>query len=250
MKKSFFIILIFPLILFGQNNPYELNWKLDGPLLGGVFALSVGGVLLERNIDDYTIDDINALDINNVPFFDRFATKKYSSAFKKNSDILFFSSFAMPFSMINKRTKNHIGIHAVMTAETILLTSAFTGIAKIAVQRPRPLVFNSSIPIEDKLSKSNKYSFFSGHTSLTATSFFYTAQIFSDYFPESKWKPLVWTIAATIPAIVGFSRVYAGKHYPSDVIVGYLVGAGTGMLIPRIHRTKKKNGAELSFRKF
>lgn len=43
-----------------------------------------------------------------------------------------------------------------------------------------------------------------------------------------------WPYFMTIAALVGFSRVYLGVHYPMDVIVGAAVGAGTGYLFYRL----------------
>lgn len=65
------------------------------------------------------------------------------------------------------------------------------------------------------------FSFPSGHT-LHAVAF---ALAFSAYYP---WTALVlWPLAA----VVAMSRVVLGLHYPSDVLVGALVGAGTAALV-------------------
>jgi membrane-associated phospholipid phosphatase len=81
-------------------------------------------------------------------------------------------------------------------------------------------------------------SFFSGHSSMTACNTFFAAKIWSDMHPNSKLKPWVWTAAAAVPAYAALQRVQAGKHYPSDVIVGLAVGAAMGYLIPQIHLTR------------
>lgn len=38
-------------------------------------------------------------------------------------------------------------------------------------------------------------------------------------------------LAWTIPLVIGYSRVYLGKHYPTDVLVGWLVGLAAALLL-------------------
>ena len=40
-------------------------------------------------------------------------------------------------------------------------------------------------------------------------------------------RRLVWTI----PLVIGYSRVYLGKHYPTDVLMGWLVGLAAAMVV-------------------
>ena len=40
--------------------------------------------------------------------------------------------------------------------------------------------------------------------------------------PALRW--LVWAVAASLILAIGFSRIYLGVHYPSDVLAGYAVG--------------------------
>jgi membrane-associated phospholipid phosphatase len=41
---------------------------------------------------------------------------------------------------------------------------------------------------------------------------------------------------ATLAAGVAYSRIYAGVHYPSDVVAGAAIGAGFALLLPRNDR--------------
>jgi membrane-associated phospholipid phosphatase len=44
------------------------------------------------------------------------------------------------------------------------------------------------------------------------------------------------------PAVVGYNRLRAGRHFRSDVIVGFLVGGTSGIMVPELHRIgRKKN---------
>ena len=102
-------------------------------------------------------------------------------------------------------------------------------------KRARPFVYNPDAPLGEKQNKDARYSFFSGHTSGTACLSVVAAKIWSDYHPGSGWKPLVWSTALAWPAAVGILRVKAGKHFPTDVLVGYAVGFACGYFLPKIH---------------
>ena len=82
---------------------------------------------------------------------------------------------------------------------------------------------------------------------LVAGTSFLTARLYSDFHPDSKWKPAVWAAAATIPAVTAYLRVQGGKHYPTDVAAGYAVGALTGYFIPKLHKSKKLKVKGVSF---
>lgn len=127
---------------------------------------------------------------------------------------------------------------AALYGETFFITTGITLLIKTTVKRNRPFVYNPEAPLDKKLTRNARTAFLSGHTSISAANCFFSAKVFSDYYPESKWKPVVWTTAAILPAITGYLRVKAGKHYPTDTIAGYLLGATTGLLIPQLHKKK------------
>jgi membrane-associated phospholipid phosphatase len=124
-------------------------------------------------------------------------------------------------------------------AETAALTTALTLFTKELAHRNRPYVYSDNFRNNcngSSVSKDATSSFFSGHTSITAASTFFIAMVYTDYHPDSRWKPLVWTGAAILPALTGITRYKAGKHYWTDVITGYAVGALVGTLTPYLHR--------------
>jgi membrane-associated phospholipid phosphatase len=48
-------------------------------------------------------------------------------------------------------------------------------------------------------------------------------------------------LASIPPLVTGWLRMKALAHFPSDVLAGYLIGGGFGILIPQLHRMKKKD---------
>ena len=43
---------------------------------------------------------------------------------------------------------------------------------------------------------------------------------------------------------ISYERVRAGQHFPTDVIMGALVGAGIGVLVPHLHRRRQTQEQE------
>lgn len=79
---------------------------------------------------------------------------------------------------------------------------------KLAFHRPRPEpFFNLAAPFG--------YSFPSGHALVSCCFYGLLAA------NARRRQPLAWLAAALLVALIGFSRVYLGVHYPSDVIAGY-----------------------------
>ncbi|MFD1739257.1 phosphatase PAP2 family protein [Bacillus salitolerans] len=63
------------------------------------------------------------------------------------------------------------------------------------------------------------HSFPSGHTTA----------IFSIVIPLFLWMPILGLLLLPIAISVGLSRIYLGLHYPSDVLVGSILGTLTGL---------------------
>ena len=131
---------------------------------------------------------------------------------------------------------------------SLFVTVGSTNIFKTTVLRPRPFLYNIAGGNGDgqHLEADDRQSFLSGHTSMVATSSFFAAQVMIDLHPESSLKPLIWGAAATIPAVTGYLRYRAGKHFPTDIIAGYGLGALIGTMIPKLHRIEIGKEASLS----
>lgn len=225
-----------------RPNPYRLSWAADGSVLGVSAGLGVATMLAKKEVEPYTVAELNALNRNDIWAFDRSATYNYSSSANLASDILSFSSWGTPLLLLaDKKIRPDFGKILVMAGETYALNLAATHFTKALTVRARPYAYNADVPLEDRQTVSARQSFFSGHTSSAACMTFFTAKVFHDYNKTSRAVPYVWTAAALVPAATGFFRVQAGKHYWSDVIVGYAVGAIIGVGVPELHRIFNKS---------
>ena len=87
---------------------------------------------------------------------------------------------------------------------------------KYAFHRPRPVPFFGPVP--------PTYSFPSGH-SLFSFCFYGVLAGLLARRAHSLWLRIVlWSCATVLVLAIGFSRIYLGVHYPSDVLGGFLAG--------------------------
>lgn len=88
---------------------------------------------------------------------------------------------------------------------------------KFAFRRARPTAF-FDYPLP------GSYSFPSGHALFAFCFFTAGAALLAPRLrhPALRWP--VWAAAAALVLAIGFSRIYLGVHYPSDVLAGYTVG--------------------------
>ncbi|MBW6481647.1 MAG: phosphatase PAP2 family protein [Vicingaceae bacterium] len=228
-----------------NESPYEINFKKEIPFFAaGIGLLSSGLILMKYNQKDvFTLNELNQLDANNVNRFDRVAINNNNEESKEISDILLYSELALPlFFFSNHHTGKDFGRLGIMAVEVFAITSGLTMNAKYAFNRTRPLVYNDEISFDTRTASNSRLSFFSGHTAQTAAFSVFMAKVIHDYHPNMK-KGIeigIWTVAITLPAAMAYLRVDAGNHFPSDVIVGYAIGASVGWLVPHLHKKKNK----------
>ena len=157
------------------------------------------------------------------------------------SDILLYSSIAVPVLLLaDERVRDDYRGFSLLWAESLFLTLGITNLTKVLVSRPRPYLYGDKASEEYKLKNDNRKSFFSGHTSISAVSCFLMASMYDDYNPNSKLSPYLWAGACFTPALTAYYRYDAGKHFPSDLVAGYIVDSVVGVLVPKLHTKSSK----------
>lgn len=241
MKKSlsllFLLISISPLFAQSPKSPYQTDFWTDGSLITGEVALNVLGVVLIQNKDDLSPAEAYTLDKNDLAGINRPVAGNYSQQADEASYIPFYASFASPLLLLlGENERKNYGPIMVLFLETMAMTGALYANTAGLVDKSRPLVYNKQLRMEERTEAGAQRSFFAGHTAATAAATFFTAKVFQDFHPNSSAIPFVWAGAVALPGFVGYLRMEAGKHFLTDNIIGFGVGALSGILIPELHK--------------
>lgn len=121
----------------------------------------------------------------------------------------------------------------VVIAEAAIASTGFAALFETGVRRPRPFMYGTAAPLSDRESTYGSLSFFSGHT---ADAFAITVATYETLSRlHSRWRYVALGVGLATSTFVGASRVLAGDHFPTDVLVGAGVGASIGWLVPALH---------------
>jgi len=105
---------------------------------------------------------------------------------------------------------------ALLVAITVAGAGLLNWLLKLSFGRVRPVAF-FDYPLP------GSPSFPSGHSIFAASIFGGVAALLSPRLTHPALRVGVWCLAILLTLLVGFSRVYLGVHYPSDVLAGYSI---------------------------
>lgn len=86
------------------------------------------------------------------------------------------------------------------------------------IQRPRPELFTHLVT-------AGGYSFPSGHSLAAVVAYGLLITFMAQQVKHRFARVLLGIAGVLLVALIGFSRIYLGVHYPSDVLGGYCIGA-------------------------
>jgi undecaprenyl-diphosphatase len=127
--------------------------------------------------------------------------------------------------------------HALVLGATVLLADVSSEALKRIYGRPRPdlvphgsYVYSASFP--------------SGHSTMSAATFLTLAMLIASLEPNRQVKIMVYVLAMGLMLAIGFSRVYLGVHWPSDVLAGWCLGAAWALAAwSALRRLSRQPGA-------
>ncbi len=235
-----------------KGKVYKIKPAIDLPIIAAGTAWSLHGFSVIYNKPSSSEDEILALNKNDVNSFDRGATNNYSPRAEKTSDYLFYGSMPVPliFMLVDGKVRKDLGNVFLVWWETMAVTGIYYTGAAYMIDRHRPFAYNPAAPMDERMSGNAKNSFIGGHPALVGSCLFFTAKVYSDYHPESKAKWVFYTVATGATATTAYLRWKAGKHFPTDLIVGSIMGPLTGILVPHFHKRKIFKNPHISITPF
>lgn len=210
---------------------YRLYPAIDAPVMAGAaLAITVPTLLAEEIIRKgcpCPRSEINGLD--------RGAVGNHSAFGDVTSDVTVGLAMVAPplLDLLDVGWGDAFQADGVVFAETLLVNGALVEIAKVTVQRPLPRTYAGDRSL---ISSPGGYrSFYSGHTSTTFAALTATAMTLRMRHGE-RWWP--WVVDGVVGSSVAVERVAAGRHFPTDVLVGALAGTVVGVVVPALHASR------------
>ena len=108
----------------------------------------------------------------------------------------------------------------------LLLVFLISHITKIIIRRPRPIGIS--------LINATGYSFPSGHSMVSMAYFGFIAYLIYKYINNKILKVILISLIFIIVILIGFSRIYLGDHYFSDVTGGFLLSIAYLMIFIKL----------------
>lgn len=198
--------------------------KLLFKFIPAIFLLIATNVVAQN----FDIDLLKSINQNTSAFKDDYASVM-SKSVTPVTIVLPVSMFVAGWANNDKKLK----LDAAYFAGGYILSAIVTHGIKNTIKRERPFDTYSFI---EKRDDGGSYSFPSGHTSAS----FHNATALCILYP--KWYVIV--PAYLWASSVGWARMYQGVHYPSDVLVGAIVGAGSAWVAYKVRKYIEKKPAE------
>ena len=206
----------------------------------------------KKEYTEFTIGSLGTESIQEINFIDRSIAGRWDIEAKNQGKIIKnIAIYILPFSLfLFMGSFKRRAVLFFIFAQGYVLTETLTGLAKGLVDRYRPFSYVSASGIENLSAKAKEKfledifdydilnSFFSGDASIIGYGFVFFAISYSIIYKKNKYNIFVW-IATIISIFLGcYYRSLSGKHFPTDVIIGAVVGALVALGILNLHLKK------------
>ncbi len=214
-----------------EADPPSVSLAIDGAILAGAAAV-VGLATLVRP------EPAARREHELVPY-DEPAKRSFSASAAHASDALVALTVLTPLAVqAGQGFHGRTAARALVYGETLALNLAVNTVTKVVVGRPRPYVYNEDPQVAAYAARARGdafRSFYSGHAATAFAAAASGGYLFAQSTADTGARTAVWASGLFLAGATANLRVRGGKHFPSDVAVGALVGAGIGVAVPLLH---------------
>lgn len=237
LKYSILILICLTATNLSLFADYKWNDSSDYLLLNSCAAVSI--FLNKSMYSDSIRTDLQQISPKMISL-DKTAIDNCSPTASKISDFLLTAQVLAPYLISVTSASDQKNTEMLLYTQAFVVNNLFTTTTKMIFKRKRPYVYNQLLSDQQRLDKESQYSFVSGHSSHAFLSAMFVYQIMNesnDYKKNKNWINAGLFINA---GSIAYLRYHAGKHFPTDIICGSLIGAGIGYIIPNSHENKSQ----------
>jgi membrane-associated phospholipid phosphatase len=179
---------------------------------------------------------------------DQSARRRHSCTASPASDATLAMGLALPVGVqAVEGSERAFWNSQLIYLETITAQLTLNTFTKYAIRRPRPYTHqlhsgtcsagrNRKVSSTKRFVNTDSYlSFYSGHSSTVFAAAVAGSLLVAERDQHNATSQALWAVEGLFAGTTAALRYFAGKHYPSDIMVGAVVGTAVGVLIPYAH---------------
>ena len=240
--KAFCLIATITGAFAEEQSPLQLSLPLELSLSITGLTGQIAGQYRLTQMAPAGPEDLRRSDL--FPWDRPFAGRYNAPASTASEFLVFAVGGAMFYSDIWDKTRTQTSWtpllqDGLILSEALAFSSALNLNARAFRWHPRPFVYDSTNGSGAAQRKAPEAagSFYSGHASNAFVGAAYFATVYPLRHPEFQHTGWLWTGSLAAATTVAVLRVASGKHFPSDVVAGAVIGTGLGWGFAKIHET-------------
>ncbi|MGA2824176.1 MAG: phosphatase PAP2 family protein [Bacteroidales bacterium] len=231
-----------------KTKVYRINYFVEGAVIIAGMAgdiIAIPRLKHKASLDSAEVAFANTDQQKNLlNSVDKWALKQPTSdrtLWKKISDDGEIGIFLLPSLLMIDKNIRKDWLHILfMYVEGHTITFTFYNYSLLGPffqNRYRPAVYYPELGLAAQENSNNRNSFYSGHVASCTYSTFFMVKVYCDYHPNiGAAKYLLYLAASVPPLLMGYARIRSLDHFPSDIAVGFGLGAVLGIVVPALHK--------------
>ncbi len=198
----------------------------------GISTIELSNNYFDRQLTNpLTENEITELEKTDVPWFDRWIEFDPDQKLKDWSDYTIY--FTLGASLITVYDDDYYWDNLMVLSKILMTQSAICKWTKTLVNRERPYLYSSK---NSKSTRGSLHSFYSSHTSTA-----FSTSVFAYYYYVDNYGgsiPLAVLLFGGSTA-TGVLRAASAQHFPSDVLVGAIMGSAVSYILCQQHQSDR-----------